>query len=205
MIIKKTYRLVCFMKRKKHNKYAKILIAATELICKEGYRAASLQEIASRVGIHKTSLFHYIENKEDLLRQILQSSLGRSSLKLEEIANNDRLTPEKKLREAFKNHLRQAPNMVSNQIVYSNDFRNLSKKTQKMFLEERRKYEKLFKKIVIELQRDNYLNGLDTSVVTLGIFGMLNWFPKWYKKDGRLSIDEISNIFLKMILGKGQG
>ena len=205
MIIKKTYRLVCFMKRKKHNKYAKILIAATELICKEGYRAASLQEIASRVGIHKTSLFHYIENKEDLLRQILKSSLGKSSLKLEEIVNNDRLAPEKKLREAFKNHLRQAPNMVSNQIVYSNDFRNLSKKTQKMFLEERRKYEKLFKKIVIELQRDNYLNGLDTSVVTLGIFGMLNWFPKWYKKDGRLSIDEISNIFCKMILGKGQG
>lgn len=205
MVIKGTYRLVCFMKRKKHNKYTKILIAATELICKEGYRAASLQEIASRVGIHKTSLFHYIENKEDLLHQILQSSLGKSSLKLEEIVNNDRLTAEKKLREAFKNHLRQAPNMVSNQIVYSNDFRNLSKKTQKMFLEERRKYEKLFKKIVIELQRDNYLNGLDTSVVTLGIFGMLNWFPKWYKKDGRLSIDEISNIFLKMILGKGQG
>ena len=204
MVIKETHRLVCFMKRKKHNKYAKILIAATELICKEGYRAASLQEIASRVGIHKTSLFHYIENKEDLLHQILQSSLGKSSLKLEEIVNNDRLTAEKKLREAFKNHLRQAPNMVSNQIVYSNDFRNLSKKTQKMFLKERRKYEKLFKKIVIELQRDNYLNGLDTSIVTLGIFGMLNWFPKWYKKDGRLSMDEISNIFLKMILGKGQ-
>ncbi len=205
MVFKETNRLVCSMKRKRSNKYEEILIAAVELICKEGYKATSLQEIANRVGIHKTSLFHYIENKEDLLRRILQSSLGENCLKLEKIVNNDRLTPEKKLREAFEIHLRSAPNMVSNQIVYSNDFPNLSKKTQNMFLEERRKYEKLFKKIVMELKRDNYLNGLDTSVVTLGIFGMLNWFPKWYRSDGRMSIEKISSIFCKMILGKKRG
>ena len=200
---KATNRLVCSMKRKRSNKYEEILTAAMDLICKEGYKTASLQEIANRVGIHKTSLFHYIENKEDLLRRILKNSLGKVSLNLEEIVNNDKLTPDKKLREAFENHLRLAPNMITNQIVYSNDFPNLSKKTQKMFLEERRKYEKIFKKIVIELKRDNYLNGLDTGVVTLGLFGMLNWFPKWYRSDGRLRMEEISNIFCKMILGKG--
>ena len=192
------------MKRQRSNKYEEILIAATDLICKEGYKAASFQEIANRVGIHKTSLFHYIENKEDLLRRILESSVGKVGLKLEEILNNDKLTPEEKLREAFKSHLRLASDTITNQIVFSNEFRSLSKKTQNMFLEERRKYEKNFKKIVIELKRCNYLNGLDTSVITLGLFGMLNWFPKWYRSDGRLRMEEISNVFCKMILGKGQ-
>ncbi|MCU1557813.1 MAG: TetR/AcrR family transcriptional regulator [Microbacteriaceae bacterium] len=44
------------------------------MFSQKGYSAASLQEIADRVGILKGSLYHYIDSKESLLFRILDGS-----------------------------------------------------------------------------------------------------------------------------------
>lgn len=58
----------------RRNRDAEILEAATNVFSHKGYSAASLQEIADRVGILKGSLYHYIDSKESLLFRILDGS-----------------------------------------------------------------------------------------------------------------------------------
>ena len=58
----------------RRNRDAEILEAATSVFAQKGYSAASLQEIADRVGILKGSLYHYIDSKESLLFRILDGS-----------------------------------------------------------------------------------------------------------------------------------
>jgi AcrR family transcriptional regulator len=58
----------------RRNRDSEILDAAISVFSQKGYSAASLQEIASNVGILKGSLYHYISSKEALLFRILDGS-----------------------------------------------------------------------------------------------------------------------------------
>lgn len=44
----------------------RVVVAALELMTEYGYNGMSLQDVADRVGIHKSTLFHYFSSKEAL-------------------------------------------------------------------------------------------------------------------------------------------
>jgi AcrR family transcriptional regulator len=46
--------------------------AAVEIFWQKGYRVASIQDVADRVGVLKGSLYCYIETKEDLVWRIIE-------------------------------------------------------------------------------------------------------------------------------------
>lgn len=64
------------------SKYEKILSVATKLIAKKGYKGASFQEIANKVDLHKSSLFHYFKSKEKLLLKILERPVDEVNVNL---------------------------------------------------------------------------------------------------------------------------
>jgi hypothetical protein len=41
--------------------------------------------------------------------------------------------------------------------------------------------------------------------VRLLLFGMLNWAPQWYRADGPLSLDELTEACLALLLGRERG
>jgi len=51
--------------------YDKILNAAIELMGKHGYHGTSVQMIADKIGVTKSTVFHYFKNKEGILFAIL--------------------------------------------------------------------------------------------------------------------------------------
>ena len=53
----------------------KIIKISSTLISKHGYNGTSFQMIADRAGIHKSTIFHYFSNKEDLLMTLLRTSV----------------------------------------------------------------------------------------------------------------------------------
>ena len=190
------------MKHKVHNKYDRILSVSSKLISRKGYNGTSFQEIANKVGLGKSSLFHYVKNKEELLLRILEKNIDEVNINLRKIINNNRLEPEEKLKEAFENHLALLIKYSDNVTIYLNELGNLSKKNQLIYLNKRKKYGEEFQKIVVELKKKGYFEGLNEKIIVLGLLGMLNLVVKWYKKDGPLTINEISNIFYRTIIEK---
>src|ERR1700733_2856056 len=57
---------------KKTNRQAEVTEAAIEIFWQKGYRAASIQDVAEKVGVLKGSLYYYIESKEDLLWRVIE-------------------------------------------------------------------------------------------------------------------------------------
>src|SRR6476646_2120443 len=53
-------------------RWAAVIDAAEQVFLERGYQAASLKEIANRVGMLKGSLYYYIDTKEDLLFEIVR-------------------------------------------------------------------------------------------------------------------------------------
>lgn len=53
-------------------KREEILERALEVIAREGYRGASVRELADAVGLSQAGLLHYFDSKEDLFTEILR-------------------------------------------------------------------------------------------------------------------------------------
>lgn len=184
------------------SKYEKILLVAANLIAKKGYDGTSFQDIADDVGLHKSSLFHYFKNKEELLLEILEMPIEEVDKSLEKIIANKKLTPEEKLKRAIHSHLSILTKYFDNVTVYLNEVRSLSKLNQAFYIQKRKKYEKNFQRIIAEMKTKGYFNGCDLKITTFGLLGMLNWVAKWYKKDGPLSAKKVGDTFCKIILGQ---
>ncbi len=184
------------------NKYEKILVASARLISQQGFKEASLQKIADKVGLHKSTFFHYFNSKEELLLRILEKSVDEVNTNLERIINISELESKEKLRRAIENHLTLLTQHFDNVNIYLNELRGLSRKNQAVYLKKRKKYEKNIRKIIEEMKKERCFAGLDTKIVTFGLLGMLNWVAKWYKKEGSLDVKELSNIYYRMLIGK---
>jgi TetR/AcrR family transcriptional regulator, cholesterol catabolism regulator len=187
-------------KQMKENKYEKILAEAASLIGEKGYAGTSFQEIADQVEIHKSTLFHYFTSKEELLLKILERSIGEVSANLDQIVNDQALTPEEKLEKAIYNHLTLLVKYFDNVKVYLNEFRSLSRTNQMAYLKRRKGYEGDFNKIVGEMKRAGYFEHLNSKIVTVGILGMLNWTAKWFKMGGNRTIQEVADVYYKMLI-----
>lgn len=58
-------------RKPREKRWSEILKAAAEVFYEKGYDAATLQDIADRVGILKGSIYYYIKTKGDLLDSLL--------------------------------------------------------------------------------------------------------------------------------------
>jgi len=58
----------------------RILDAALELFAEHGSEGTSLQQVADRVGLHKSTLFHHFKSKEELAQEVFRG-LGERLLK----------------------------------------------------------------------------------------------------------------------------
>jgi AcrR family transcriptional regulator len=183
------------------SKYEKILSVAARLIARKGYDGTSYQEIANKVGLHKSSLFHYFKNKEQLLLRVLEKPIEEVNKNLQQIVNDKELEPEEKLEKAIDNHLTLLTEYLDNVDVYLNEMRSLSKKNKSVYLAKRKKYQGDFEKIISDMKKKGYFDKADPKVTTLGVLGMLNWVVKWYKKDGALNVREIRDTFYRVIVG----
>ena len=52
-----------------------ILDAAVQIFSQKGFHATSMQEIADAVKLQKSSLYHHVPSKQDILRTILDHAL----------------------------------------------------------------------------------------------------------------------------------
>jgi len=184
------------------NKQEQISEIAAALISTEGYKGTSLQKIADKVGVHKSTLFHYIKSKKDLLVHILEQSGDTLAANLERLSSLEELKPEEKLRVAFEYHLSSVIEDIGGLNIYLNEMKMLPLKHRKIYTQKRQNYEKYFGNIVTEMKGRGYFEGLDTKIVTFGILGMLNSIPRWYRPEGRLTIKEVSDILYKMVVEK---
>ena len=186
---------------KAHNQRQKIVSVASRLMSQKGYKGASMQDIADHVGIHKSTLFHYFKNKEEILLEVLGEGVKEVTDGLDSILADRNVPPVEKLKRAMDNHLLLLVKYIDNVTVYNNDIRYLSPKNKRKYLDTRKHYQLCFEQIIDDIKKTNgtCFQGMDTKIVTFGILGMCNWVAKWYKKAGPFKSEDISEILFKMI------
>ena len=181
------------------NQYKKILSISANLISKQGYHGVSLQQIADKAKLHKSTLFHYFRTKESLLARIIENPFDEFYGDIQELILNRELAPEEKLKMLIDNHLTLLVEYKDNTNIFLHELRNLPVKDRKAHLKKIKHYERDVEAIIVEMKKNGYFRGLDPKIVAFGILGMMNWIMRWYRKSGPMKVEELSDTFYRMI------
>jgi AcrR family transcriptional regulator len=188
-----------------NSKIDEIISVASVLFSTKGYSATSLKEIADEVGLHKTSLFHYFKNKEEILMEVIDKGLREYVKILDESPIDPSLEVEQKLRIALERQVSVICKYKDYINVGLNEIKSLSPENREKYNKKRKQYGRRFEKIIQEIQGVNgstLFKNLNFKIVNLGILGMCNWIINWYKEDGPLGPKEISEIFFGILTQK---
>ena len=177
-----------------------ILRTAADLFRERGYRASTLDDIARRLGMSKTSLYGYFRAKEEMLAAISRETIESFTRELSLVLRSS-LPPEDKLRRVVRDHVRFVIANRSFLTVFFSEEANLPVRLARALAVQKDRYDKGVESIVVEGARRGAFRDLPPRLVVFGLLGMLNWIYKWYDPRGRWGAEEISTAFLSLLEG----
>jgi AcrR family transcriptional regulator len=177
-----------------------IIDTAAELFHKKGYSSTSLDDVSKALGITKPALYHYVENKNELLTIIYTQAFENIFKDTYEISNMD-LPPDKKLRRIVRHHI---TNIIMKDLfmfsVFFSEESQLPKKDFTKIREEKRRYTELIEKIIEEGMTKGLFKKTDPKLRVHAILGMCNWIYKWYKVGKtKFSPEQIGDHFIQLL------
>ncbi len=177
-----------------------MLNVAIELFYKKGYSGTSIRDVGRKAVMSNSLLYHYFKNKEEMLFQVISSTSQDLIDVLREIDQRV-MNPFECLKEMLYEHVVGfgLKRKKESKIVVEEHVWLTGKRKEAVANYERQIYDIYFKKLQ-QVAATGQLNDLNITVITFSIFGMINWFYKWYKEGGRLSPPDVANTLLELLL-----
>jgi AcrR family transcriptional regulator len=178
-----------------------IIDAAARLFRTKGYHATSMADIGAAVGRLGGSLYYHIESKEGLLYEIVEVATRNLLAGVRELSRAP-TSPAERLRAAIISHLRLCAARSDYTAVFLNEIQNLRDVQRRhTLLQLVKHYEDFFCHVIEDgMVTGDFRKGLDVQVTAYAILGMGNWALRWFRPNGRLSIDRIAAGFADLVL-----
>jgi AcrR family transcriptional regulator len=187
-------------------KRAEIITAAAEVFRDKGYQAATLNDVAERLGTDRASLYYYVADKQELFHESITGVLDENLRQAEEIYASE-LSPVAKLSAlvalVLESYELNHPQMF---VFIQEDMAQIAKDESSWaneMLKKTRRMERIFY-LVIEEAADSgaFRSDISPRVATYALFGMMNWTHRWFEPGKRLKAADLATSFAS-IFGEG--
>lgn len=186
------------------DKRTAILRTAAQLFADNGYEATSLDMIADRLGMHKATLYHYVDNKESILYQCLVLSFADLDVVMKAV--EDRTVPVLDRLRMFVRSLAQAQNTDFGRCLLLVGARPLDLSTGTDIRQFQRRLDQTVRDLITEGIASGAFRPCQPALFSALLFGALNWVPRWHKDGDKLTTDEIADAYMDMLIqGIGAG
>ncbi len=166
---------------------------ALKLFRQNGFHGTSMQDIAEAVGILKGSLYHHIENKDQLLSEVLEDYVAQVHDRVREVFKS-KLTPRAKLSRMIMVELEVMAAHQDAIVVWSGERGHLGNKLAT--LEERtRAVDDMLRSVVRAGVKAGTWSEVNERMACQAILGMLAYFSAWYRPNGEMSVQDIGESF----------
>lgn len=177
---------------------AAILDAAAWLFAEKGYRGASMAELARACGVSKALLYHYYQDKAQLLFDTAASHVQRL-LERAAAVRALRLPPEAHLRALIASFMQEYRYSQARHTVLVQDVKFLAPTQRARVLAGQREVVEAFARAIGALQPRARRKPL-RAALTMTLFGMMNWTFTWLRADGPLSYDHMAHVVAELFL-----
>jgi TetR/AcrR family transcriptional regulator, cholesterol catabolism regulator len=181
------------------NRREELLRVSAKLFREKGFDGTTIRDISSAAGMHSGSPFYHFKTKQDILVAVMEQGLAEGLRKTEEVMALP-LPPEQKLVRLIRAQLGTILEEDSDFIpVLLYDWRSLSPANRRRIVELKDRYDALWQHVIDDLQRLGHMPG-DAQLVRLLLLGAVNWTGRWYRGDGRLSLDKVAEDAARLFL-----
>ena len=177
-----------------------LIHAALVLFDTNGYPRTSVEDIVAKAKVTKGAFYHHFGSKEEVL-EIIHNVYVESQIELCTRIISEDINPREKLREIARATITNLNQYRAHVSVYMQDRRFLTDQRKKNVLEKRSEIDKLFNSIIEDGVRSGYfLTDVSPKLITFGIIGMYAWVINWWKPSGSLSLEEIADQYVDVLL-----
>ncbi|XVV09322.1 TetR/AcrR family transcriptional regulator [Actinoplanes sp. CA-131856] len=156
-----------------------VLAAAVRLFNERGYDATSMFDIAESLGITKSSVYHHISGKEQLLQMAMDRALDGLFEAADEVRALDLPAPER-----LERLVRRSVLVLAERFEYVTVLLRVrgNTETEQHALSRRRDFDTIVTDLVKQAQAEGGVRpDIDPATVARLILGMVNSLTEWYR------------------------
>jgi len=176
-----------------------ILDRSAKLFADRGYARTSMSDIAAACGSSKALLYHYYENKEQLLYDLLAAHF----LKIEaavKAADARGLPPVERLRSLISALLAAYEGADALHKVQINELSALPVPRQQELKACERRLVDLFASALRDINPSLVKGNRLLKPVTMSLFGVINWSYLWFRPGGPMSREAYANLVTQIMV-----
>jgi AcrR family transcriptional regulator len=177
----------------------RIIRTAISLFAARGFRGTSIRDIANAMNMSISNIYHYFGNKEGLLVAILEHASKELLRRLNAVRQSD-LPPVERFRKLVETHLRLSKENNDQGKIFSLDEEHLSPGGEGVNRRIQREILGIYREELRELQKEGIARDRSLSVLTFNVLGVINWQLRWYRPEGTLSFEQVTDEIVSFIL-----
>lgn len=177
-----------------------LLSVAVEVFNERGYDGTSMEHLSKAAGISKSSIYHHVAGKEELLHRAVSRALDRLfGILDEERAGAGRAA------ERLEYVVRRMVEVLIAELPYVTLLLRVrgNTDTERWALERRREFDHRVAALLRAAAADGDVRGdIEVRLVTRLVFGMINSVVEWYRPDGRgTGAREVADAVIELVFG----
>jgi len=178
-----------------------IVKAGASLFREKGFGAASMRDLAEKIGIEAASLYNHIKSKNEILESICFGAANHFNTHMEELELGD-LKPIQKIETLLRFHIRQMIENFEEVLVSDREWKHLDEPYLSNFHNQRRNYRKRFASIIEDGIKKGEIKAIDAPTAILIMLHSVNGIESWHRATSKISAEELeNNMVLIMIDG----
>lgn len=181
-----------------------LLAVAITVFIERGYDGTSMEHLSRAAGISKSSIYHHVSGKEELLRRAVSRALdGLFGILDEEHARAGRPA------ERLEYVTRRMVEVLTAELPYVTLLLRVrgNTATERWALERRREFDHRVAELVRAAAADGDVRtDVEARLATRLVFGMINSIVEWYRSDGRAAEDpELADAVCRLVFSGLRG
>ncbi|MEU6666975.1 TetR/AcrR family transcriptional regulator [Streptomyces sp. NPDC046727] len=160
-----------------------LLSVAVRVFNDRGYDGTSMEHLSKAAGISKSSIYHHVSGKEELLRRAVSRALdGLFAILGEEHARTGRAA------DRLEHVVRRMVEVLIAELPYVTLLLRVrgNTETERWALERRRDFDHQVAELLKAAAADGDVRGdVEVRLATRLVFGMINSIVEWYRPDAR--------------------
>jgi AcrR family transcriptional regulator len=158
-----------------------------------------MQEIAAACRMTKAGLYHHVQNKEQLLFDIM--SYGMDAFEQQVLDQVRHLEdPVERLRQCMRLNIHLVTGGCSKEVIIILHEHATLTGEARAFIDSRKKnYVRFLEDSFSEAVRLGRIRTVQPTVAAFSFLGMVLWIYKWFQPDGRLSAEQVANEMVELL------
>jgi AcrR family transcriptional regulator len=160
-----------------------LLAVAVTVFNERGYDGTSMEDLARRLGISKSSIYYHVESKEDLLALALDRALDGLFAMADEVKASDGPAIER-----LESLVRGSVGVLADRLPYVTLLLRArgNTRTERRALARRREFDQIVADLVAEAEQDGEIRpDVDPAITARLLFGLVNSLVEWYRPGRR--------------------